>query len=126
MVPVDSASHGMCLNGGGGVKFQFCLGTTNNVFSMEYIENSFVMLIGKVYHLKLHIHLCFKTMSSGTSANPRSPLRRDNLFTFMFFTFHVESTSYSNLNLLVGKHHVVGKDQKIISTQIYLIMIHYF
>ena len=28
----------------------------------------------------------------------------------MLFTFHVESTSYSNLLLLVGKHHVVGKD----------------
>ena len=27
--------------------------------------------------------------------------------------FHVESTSYSNLNLLVGKHHVVGKDPNI-------------
>src|SRR6266566_9679664 len=49
-------------------------------------------------------------MSSGTFANPCFPLRRDNLFTFMLFTFHVESTSYSNLHLLVGKHHVVGKD----------------
>src|SRR6266566_1356112 len=52
-------------------------------------------------------------MSSGTFANPLFPLRRDNLFTFMLLTFHVESTSYSNLNLLVGKHHVVGKDTNI-------------
>ena len=52
-------------------------------------------------------------MSSGTFANPCFPLRRDNLFTFMLFTIHVESTSYSNLNLLVDKHHVVGKDPNI-------------
>ena len=45
---MDSASHGMCLNGGGGVKFQFYLGTANNVISMEDIENSIVTLIGKV------------------------------------------------------------------------------
>ena len=48
-------------------------------------------------------------MSSGTLANPCFPLQRDYLF-----TFHVESTSYSNLNYsLVGKHHVVGKDTSI-------------
>ena len=52
-------------------------------------------------------------MSSGTFANTCFPLWRDNLFTFMLFTIHVESTSYSNLNLLVGKHHVVGKDPNI-------------
>src|SRR6266566_3691130 len=52
-------------------------------------------------------------MSSGTFANHCFPLRRDNLFTFMLFTIHVESTSYSNLSLLVGKHHVVGKDPNI-------------
>ena len=52
-------------------------------------------------------------MSSGTYANPCFPLQRANLFTFMLFTIHVESTSYSNLNLLVGKHHVVGKDPNI-------------
>jgi hypothetical protein len=52
-------------------------------------------------------------MSSGTYANPCFPLRRENLFTFMLFPIHVESTSYSNLNLLVGKHHVVGKDPNI-------------
>ena len=33
------------------------------------------------------------------------------LFTFMLFTFDVESTSYSNLNLVVSKHDVVGKDR---------------
>ena len=57
---VDSASHGMCLNGGGGVQFQFCLGTANNVISMEDIENSVVTLTGKADHSKLHMDLCFK------------------------------------------------------------------
>ena len=57
---MDLDSHGMCLNGGGGVKFQFCLGTTNNVISIEDIENSVVTLIGKAHHSKLHIYHCFK------------------------------------------------------------------
>ena len=35
------------------------------------------------------------------------------LLTFMLLTFHVQSTSYSNLSLLVGKHHLVGKDPNI-------------
>ena len=34
--------------------------------------------------LKIIIYLCFKNLSSGTSANHCFPLRRDYLFTFMF------------------------------------------
>ena len=37
----------------------------------------------KSAYLKNFIYLCFKNLSSGTSANPCFPLRRDYLFTFM-------------------------------------------
>ena len=37
--PEDLARHGLCLNGGGELTLPFHLGTVDNVFSMEDIEN---------------------------------------------------------------------------------------
>ena len=65
---MDSASHGMCLNGGGGVKFHFCLVTANNVISMEDIENSFVTSTGKLYLSKIYSSLFDRIARAGAKA----------------------------------------------------------
>ena len=46
--------------------------------------------------LKIIIHLCFKSSSSGTSANQCFPLRRVYLFTFMLFHFYCWVITFSN------------------------------
>ncbi|KAI4997212.1 hypothetical protein ZWY2020_052554 [Hordeum vulgare] len=65
------------------------IGTANIVCSQN-------KTVDKAHYPNLHMHIYFQTMSFGTYANPRFPLRRDNQFTFILPTFHVDSTSYSN------------------------------
>ena len=82
-VPEDSASHGVWLIGGGGVKtLLFCLGTAYSMSSMEDIENSW-SLHWQWRHATQNYYLCFKSLSSGTCANQCFPLRRACLFMFL-------------------------------------------
>ena len=82
-VPEDSASRGVWLIGGGGVKtLLFCLGTAYSMSSMEDIENSW-SLRWQWKHATQNYYLCFQSLSSGTSANQCFPLRRACLFIFL-------------------------------------------
>ena len=82
-VPEDSASRGVWLIGGGGVKtLLFCLGTAYSMSSMEDIENSW-SLRWQWKHATQNYYLCFQSLSSGTSANQCFPLRRACLFMFL-------------------------------------------
>ena len=70
--------------GGGGVNLYFYrLGTATNVFSMEDSDSWWSQSKQEKCIPQNFIYLCFKNLSSGTSANPCFPLRRDYLFTFM-------------------------------------------
>ena len=53
---MDTTSYGKCLNGLGGVKFQF-LGTANNVISMKEIEIRFCNVDTKGTLLKIYSSL---------------------------------------------------------------------
>jgi len=83
-VPVDSARRGVWLLVEGGVNLYFYrLGTATNVFSMEDSDSWWSQSKQEKCIPQNFIYLCFKNLSSGTSANPCFPLRRDYLFTFM-------------------------------------------
>ena len=83
-VPEDSASRGVWLIGGGGVKtLLFCWGTAYSMSSMEDIENSW-SLRWQWKHATQNYYLCFQSLSSGTSANQCFPLRRAYLFMFLW------------------------------------------
>ena len=60
----------------GGVRnLPFCLGTAYNVSSMEDSEISWLLCWQWKHTAQNYIHLCFKSSSSGTYANPCFPLR---------------------------------------------------
>jgi hypothetical protein len=60
--PVDSASRGVCLIGGGGVKtLPFYLRTAYNVSSMEDSEISWLLCWQWKHAAQNYIHLCFKS-----------------------------------------------------------------
>ena len=81
--PEYSASRGVWLIGGGGVKtLLFYLGTAYSMSSMEDIENSW-SLRWQWKHATQNYYLCFQSLSSGTSANQCFPLRRACLFIFL-------------------------------------------
>ena len=78
--PEYSASRGVWLIGGGGVKtLLFCLGTAYRMCSMEDGENSW-SLRWQWKHATQNYYLCFQSMSSGTSANQCFALRMACLF----------------------------------------------
>ena len=82
-VPEDSASRGVWLIGGGGVKtLLFCLGTAYSMSSMEDIDNSW-SLRWQWKHATQNYYLCFQSLSSRTSSNQCFPLRRACLFMFL-------------------------------------------
>ena len=112
MVPVDTASHWMCLNGGGRVKVQFCLGTANNVISTEDIEYSVVTLTGKAHHPKYN-HLSFnqwalahKQLHASLYEWTLYLLLCYLLSCYLFLLSQFLIPTYS----LVDKHYVVGND----------------
>ena len=82
-VPEDSASRGVWLIGGGGVKtLLFCLGTAYSMCTLEDGEN-YWSLRWQWKHATQNYYLCFQSLSSGTSANQCFPLRRFSLFIFL-------------------------------------------
>ena len=78
-----SASRGVWLIGGGGVKtLLFCLGTAYSMSSMEDTDNSW-SLRWQWKHATQNYYLCFQSLSSGTCANQCFPLHRAYLFMFL-------------------------------------------
>ena len=66
--------------------------------------------------LKIIIHLCFKSSSSGTFANQCFPLRRAYLLlssTYLYARVMVIFTTSYILPFSLGKHHVLGNDLDI-------------
>ena len=81
--PEYSASRGVWLIGGGGVKtLLFCLGTADSMSNTEDIENSW-SLRWQWKDATQNYYLCFQSLSFGTSANQCFPLRRAYLFIFL-------------------------------------------
>ena len=84
MAPIVSDKPWSVIVGGGGVNLYFYrLGTATSVLSMEDIDNWWSWSKWEGCMSQNIIYLCFKNLSSGTSANHCFPLRRDYLFTFM-------------------------------------------
>ena len=82
-----------------GINFIFCLGTAYDISSMETVGSSkSFSLVGKVCLSKC-FYLSIFTLSSGTSTNPYSPLRRAYLLLFSIY-FYAKSQSYSLYSLL--------------------------
>ena len=93
-VPVDTASHGMWKNGGQGINFILCLGTTYDISSMESIANYSIVFIDRKSMPPKMFYLSYFALSSGTSTNPYFPQWRAFLFTLCKKNIWVSIFSY--------------------------------
>ena len=105
-VPVDSARRGVWLLVEGGVNLYFYrLGTATNVFSMEDSDSWWSQSEQEKCIPQNFIYLCFKNLSSGTSANPCFPLRRDFLFYFYAESPPSLTSTRPESNIVIPMHY---------------------